>query len=68
MLGKRFLEDTKMRGLLSRRNQSILAHGINPINKEIYTNLLKKTTEYAKETIENLQQLIEGSKFIRWKY
>lgn len=67
-LGKRFLEDTKMQGLLSRRNQSILAHGINPINKEIYISLLKKTTEYAKETIENLQQLMEDSKFVRWKY
>ena len=57
-----------MQGLLSRRNQSILAHGINPINKEIYASLLKKTTEYAKETIENLQQLMEDSKFIKWKY
>jgi len=57
----------KMQGLLSRRNQSILAHGISPISKKTFTNLLEKTIEYANETIKDLKQLIEDSQFIRWR-
>ena len=68
ILGERFIKDMKMQGLLSRRNQSILAHGINPISKKTFTNLLEKTIEYANETIKDLKQLIEDSQFIRWRY
>ena len=66
-LGERFLEDAKMQGLLSRRNQSILAHGINPINKEIFTGLPEKTIEYANETVKDLEQLMKDSQFIKWR-
>ena len=68
ILGERFIKDMKMQGLLSRRNQSILAHGINPINKKTFNNLLEKTIEYSDETVKDLKQLMEDSQFIKWKY
>ena len=66
-IGEKYLKDKKIQDLLSRRNQSILAHGTKPINRKIFKNLLKKTNEYANETIKNIKQLIEDSRFIKWK-
>jgi len=49
------------------RNISILAHGLTPTTKDTYKQLYQKTTEYAKITIGKLSELIELSKFIKWK-
>jgi len=45
----------------------ILAHGKTPITRQIYVQLRKRTLEYAEALIKNLGQLIENSKFIKWK-
>ena len=66
-LGEKLLEDRKIKDLLSKRNQSILAHGTKPVNRETYTQLLEKTIEYAHETVEKLKQLLKDSEFIKWK-
>jgi len=66
-LGEKHLEDRKIQNLLSQRNQSILAHGTKPVNRETFHSLLEKTIEYAHETVDNLKQLLEDSKFIKWK-
>ena len=66
-LGKKFQQDKKLKDLLSKRNTSILAHGQTPVTQQTYSQLHKKTIEYAKTTINNLEELIQDSKFIKWK-
>jgi len=66
-LGQKYLEDRKLKNLLLKRNASILAHGQTPVTKQTYIQLHKKTIEYAEVTIKNLRQLMENSKFIKWK-
>ena len=38
-VGKHFLEDKQLRGRLGERNASILAHGLNPVSKNLYSKL-----------------------------
>ncbi|MEM2099085.1 MAG: TIGR02710 family CRISPR-associated CARF protein [Candidatus Bathyarchaeia archaeon] len=64
-IGTKFSSDNKLKNLLSKRNTSILAHGLQPINKQDYTELYKKTIEYAQLTIQNLHTLIKESTFIK---
>lgn len=64
-LGQKYLEDSTLRNLLAKRNTSILAHGLTPIQKETWQKLHEKTIEYARNIIENLQELIAMSKFIK---
>ncbi len=66
-VGQIYQDDRKLKDLLSRRNASILAHGQTPITKQVYIQLRKRTLEYAKMTVKNLTQLIENSRFIKWK-
>jgi CRISPR-associated protein (TIGR02710 family) len=66
-LGQCYQNDKKLKDLLSKRNMSILAHGQTPIPRQVYVQLRKKTLEYAESFIKNLGQLIENSKFIKWK-
>ena len=66
-LGEKFLQDKKLQDLLKKRNISILAHGQTPVTKQTYNQLDKKVKEYAKTTIKNLEELIQNSKFIKWK-
>jgi len=66
-IGKKYLQDRKLKDLLSKRNTSILAHGLTPVTQETYKQLYQKTIQYAKTTINNLKELLEMSKFIKWK-
>jgi len=66
-LGQKYLEDRKLKNLLLKRNASILAHGQTPVTKRTYIQLHKKTIEYAETTVKNLRQLMENSRFIKWK-
>jgi CRISPR-associated protein (TIGR02710 family) len=66
-LGEKFLQDKKLQDLLKKRNISILAHGQTPVTKQTYNQLNKKVKEYARTTIKNLEELIQNSKFIKWK-
>lgn len=66
-IGIRFAQDNKLKNVLSKRNTSILAHNLKPIDKQTYTELHKKTLEYAKLTMKSLNQLLEDSTFIKWK-
>jgi CRISPR-associated protein (TIGR02710 family) len=65
-VGTKFMQDKKLKDLLSKRNTSILAHNLKPVTQKTYTELYKKTIEYAALTITNLKQLIEDSMFIKW--
>jgi CRISPR-associated protein (TIGR02710 family) len=65
-LGEKYLRDKKLKDLLSKRNASILAHGLNPVDQNTFITLQKKTKEYAKIVIENLSELLKAAKFIKW--
>ena len=62
-LAERFLEDNIVKDLLSTRNNSILAHGLNPSNKEKSIELYNKIKEYAGETYNDLEKNMDYSKF-----
>ena len=62
-LAKRFLEDKELDNVLSNRNNSILAHGLNPSDKENTIKLFYKLKEYSKETFEELEKYISFAEF-----
>jgi CRISPR-associated protein (TIGR02710 family) len=66
-LGQKYEEDKQLKNLLSKRNTSILAHGLEPVNKQTYRQLYIKTLEYAEKTVANLKQQLENAKFVKWK-
>jgi hypothetical protein len=67
MLGQKYEEDKQLKNLLSKRNTSILAHGIKPVYKQTYRQLYMKTLEYVEKVVANLHQHLKNSKFIKWK-
>ncbi|MCX8151311.1 MAG: TIGR02710 family CRISPR-associated CARF protein [Candidatus Bathyarchaeota archaeon] len=67
MIGKKFTKDNELKNLLIKRNTSILAHGITPVDRQTYIQLYKKILDYAQQTTPNLTELIEESKFIKLK-
>ena len=66
-LGKKWSQDKELKNLLAKRNTSILAHGLNPVDKETYMRLLKKATNYASLIMKSLDSLLEDSAFAEWK-
>lgn len=62
-IGKKFSDDNKLKDLLKKRNYSILAHGLNSIEKKEYEELLKKTIELANEAYPSVDSLMEKAEF-----
>ena len=58
-----YLENKGMRGLLQRRNNSIRAHGLEPVEKEVANELHEKTKESARIIVPDLEKLLEDSRF-----
>ncbi|RLG24652.1 TIGR02710 family CRISPR-associated protein [Methanosarcinales archaeon] len=58
-----YLENKGMQGLLQRRNNSIRAHGLEPVEKEVANELYEKTKEYARIIVPDLEKLLEDSRF-----
>jgi len=65
-LGKRFTADQRLKNLLQRRNESILAHGLKPVTKTDYEELQDIATSYAQSTIENFDRLVSEATFVKW--
>lgn len=51
-LGLKFGEDKSLHHLLSGRNGSILAHGLNAVRKDVYDNLFEKCNQYIAEFMD----------------
>jgi len=62
-VGKKFIEDKELGGLLSKRNCSILAHGLEPLTRETYQKLLGKTLDLALSLFPTLKQDMQDSSF-----
>ena len=65
-MGKKFIEDKKLKDLLKKRNDSILAHGLSPVSKEDFEELKDKTIPYAQSTVIEFDQLLSDSTFVSW--
>ena len=66
-LGRKFLGNKRLRNLLKKRNESILAHGLNIISGDIYQELHKLTIEFAKVVVPHIEDLMEKSRFPEFK-
>jgi len=64
-VGKKFLEDKKMQDLLSRRNNSILAHGLVPVKREDAERMFESVREYVELVVEDAEGLMIESEFPR---
>ena len=66
-IGKKFFDDKELRDLLKRRNNSILAHGTEPIDKETASKLLNKVEEYVKTVIKDYDNFIIYSAYPKFE-
>jgi CRISPR-associated protein (TIGR02710 family) len=66
-IGNEYLEDKDLRNKIKKRNESILAHGLNSIDKKSAIELYEKVLEYAKETCPQLEEYLSLSKFPKFK-
>lgn len=66
-LGKKFMEDSKeaekLQNLLNARNSSILAHGLEPVEKDTAKELFDAVKVYAKIVLPELDELMEEARF-----
>lgn len=58
-----YLENKKIKGLLIKRNSSILAHGLEPIDKESAEKLLSEIEKIAGEVVEDFDNLKNRATF-----
>ena len=65
-IGKRYESDKVIQNELSKRNTSILAHGLSPMTKDDYEVLKEKVIYYAKETVPSLNNLLGESRLMIW--
>ena len=62
-IGKEFRENKNLRNYLSKRNSSILAHGLTPMTRQIYDELSRETNQLAFKAFPSLSSLKEKSQF-----
>ena len=62
-VGKRFIEDDKIKTMLQYRNFSFLAHGFKPVNREMAREMMELVEEYIEISLKN----IPGVKFEKIK-
>jgi hypothetical protein len=57
------LENERLKDLLKKRNNSILAHGLEPIDKKTAEELFKQVKNHAISIISNFDELVEMGRF-----
>jgi CRISPR-associated protein (TIGR02710 family) len=62
-IGREFRENRNLRNYLSKRNSSILAHGLTPMTRQIYDELSRETNQLAVKAFPPLDSLKEKSRF-----
>lgn len=61
--GRKFASDNELKNFLTKRNNSILAHGLDPISRKNYEKLLDKTIGFGKEAFPDLEELMKSAMF-----
>lgn len=64
---KDYLEDNKLKDMVSKRNDSLLAHGLNPISKDDAVNLFEGVLKYAIGVFPEIEKYMEMAKFPKFK-
>lgn len=62
-IGKVFIEDKKVMDLLTIRNYSILAHGLEPVNRDQYVRFYDRVLYYARMLDKDIDSKIEDATF-----
>ena len=62
-VGEKFFEDKQLRGQLSERNYSILAHGLRPIRKSLYKKLHSSVVSLFETEIPNFSSDAQALQF-----
>ena len=65
-VGQRYQEDRLLQDLLRRRNTSILAHGLKPVEQKDYLDLRDAIIPYAKEAVPSVDTLMSECTFDKW--
>jgi len=65
-IGLRYQEDRRLQNLLWRRNTSILAHGLKPVEQKDYLDLRDAIIPYAKDAVPSVDTLMSECTFDRW--
>ena len=58
-----YLENKKLKNLLKKRNSSILAHGLEPVEEDTAKELFDAVKVYAKIVLPELDELMEEARF-----
>lgn len=58
-----YLNNKEINGLLQTRNNSILAHGLEPVEKETAEKLFEYVKRYAREVFQDIDNLMEKATF-----
>jgi len=64
-LGKKFQDDKALQNLLTKRNSSILAHGIRPVEESDARELYEKVIEYAGIIYNDIYEWMKKASFIK---
>ena len=62
-----YITDHKFKKMVETRNQSILAHGLNPMRKETANKLYNKVFEYAKLFYPDIEKYMALAEFPKFK-
>lgn len=62
-IGMEYRENKNLRNYLSKRNSSILAHGLTPMTRQIYDELSRETNQLAVKAFPSLSSIKEKSRF-----
>ncbi len=60
-----YWDNQKLRGLLKRRNESILAHGLAPVDKTVYDELYQEVSTLVRDTVPNMDALMKRATMIK---
>lgn len=66
-VGEKFYMNSRIQDALSKRNLSILAHGLEPVSRDTFDVLYQCVREYAEFAVEDLEALMEKGMFPRWQ-
>ncbi len=62
-IGREFRENRNLRNYLNKRNNSIMAHGLEPMTRQIFDELSRETNQLAVKAFPRLGTLKEKSRF-----
>ncbi|WP_276955360.1 TIGR02710 family CRISPR-associated CARF protein [Methanobrevibacter woesei] len=62
-----YLDDKKLKNKVNKRNDSLLAHGLNPISKDDAENLFEGVLKYSIKVFPKIEKYMEMAKFPKFK-